>query len=358
VTSDGLTGGSINVDAHCTDTVCLIPPGDISKAVAGVFLQQFDDGLAKGLNGVFAKYDKKFKTEFTFTHPKLAEGLGLDTEANWWILPGSGSEGNGFMINAINGGFYTNVSKVVTFPPTGPTFTPPNVAMPFHGVNIYLTEYFFYSLEWALDRLNFFTKTLKPSDVPAASPVQLTTNDDFFQQVVPGLTSYPNMDITVDVSLGSYQASGPTIDSAGLHIHGTNLTFDFILSNKTVTKHGWTLSNIFDVDIKATHISIFAGREIVMNASITNVNATVKVLSSDVGDVSADGFVSLYTLLQSQIKLPGFAMKLPEQFAATNPQILNGEHFLMLGVDLALKPPAMIARPFLPGLKTSMMVNA
>eukprot|EP00026_Physarum_polycephalum_P007750 Phypoly_transcript_07816.p1 GENE.Phypoly_transcript_07816~~Phypoly_transcript_07816.p1 ORF type:complete len:520 (+),score=88.36 Phypoly_transcript_07816:147-1562(+) len=317
----------IQIFVQCTNTFCLIPTQDIADAVAQNFVSLFTTAVANAARASLQKQVTKYRTEFSFT-----DGLGLDMESNWWImLAGTGE--NPMLFVPTLGGFYTNVSGAITQPPFTPSFAPPLTYLesPKQDLNIGITEYFFSSLTWALGSLGFFNKVITSSEVPAESPVQLNTNDAFFLQVVPGLSAYPEMDITITTTL--VKSSTPTIDAAGLHVWGTNLTFDFALSNSSYSHHGWTLSNVFDIDF--TLVASASGSLIVVNATISNFSSVVDVTESDMGTITGAGFSTLYQLLESQIKVPGFAIHLPESVSASNPTVALNPQYIALGVDFA-----------------------
>jgi hypothetical protein len=73
----------------------------------------------------------------------------------------------------------------------------------------YVTE----TAVWALGVDGYFDRVITAADVPAASPVQLTTNDPTLQSGVPGLAALPNMNITVTTKLLGYAPA--TIDASG-----------------------------------------------------------------------------------------------------------------------------------------------
>jgi hypothetical protein len=317
------TNNGIQVYVHCSNTFCLIPVNDIANAIAQNFVSLFTAGVAKAANTALQESIAKFRTEFSFSN-----GLGLNFQSNWWILPDSS-----IILVPTAGGFYTNVSGAISNPPFVPEFTPPldYLGNPNEDFNIVITEYFFTSLTWALGSLGFFNTQITSSDVPAQSPVKLNTNDDFFLQVAPGLSAFPNMDITITTKLNA--VSIPTLDTSGLHVWGTDISFDFTLSNSSYSHHGWTLDNVFNIDFQIAASA--SGNLVEFTTTISNFSATAELTETDVGNVTADAFPLLYQLLESQIKVPGFAIHLPEAISASNPSVQPFDHFIGVGVDFS-----------------------
>jgi len=352
------TNNGIEIYVQCTNTFCLIPVDDIAQAVADNFVTVFTGAVGKAAETALLKHIASFKTEFTF-----ADGLALDLRNNWWILPGNTGGENGLIFVPSSGGFYTDVAGAENFPPFPPAFTPPQsyLQWPNQDIDIVITEYFFQSLTWSLAGLKFFDKTITSSEVPSSSPVQLNTADQFFQQVVPGLTQFPHMDLTVTTTLVS--VSIPTIDTAGLHVDGTNITMEFSLSNSSYSHAGWTLSVVFNVDMWVNATIPAAGNTIMFNSSITNFTAEVEVVSSAVGNVTASGFATLFQLLESVVKAPGFVMKLPSSFTASNPSLTFFSQYIGFGADFGMddaeypRPPSSPLSPSSPVIVAGTKVN-
>lgn len=319
----------IMIYVQCTDTFCLIPVDDIAQAVAENFVTLFQNAVAAAARKELEKFTGEFKTEFT-----AADGLGLDVEMNWFLIPGDTGGENGVIFVPDAGGFFTNISETITNPPFGPAFAPPTSYLfnTSQDLTIVVTEYLFSSLTWAMGNAGLYDKTITSSEVPSASPVQLNTDDAFFLQVVPGLSVYPHMDITITTSL--ITVSVPTIDGDGLHVWGTNMTFDFALSNSSYSTHGWTLSNIFDIDFEVAAEA--SGNMIIFNATMTNFSSTVTVLQSSCGTISGSGFSTLYQLLSSQLKFPGFVMTLPATVSVSNPSVEYYDQYMAFGLDFGI----------------------
>lgn len=305
---------------------------DIANAIAADFVKEFDASVAASAQASLEKRIAAFKTEVS-----MKDGLGIDLESEWDIV-GTGYGVFPILFVPTNGGFFTNVSQKITFPPFKPKFAPDSKYLdsPAQDFNIAITEYFFDSFTWALGSLGYFDTTILSDEVPKASPVQLSTNDDFFLQVVPGLEQYPNMDITVKTRLVASPLA--TIDTTAVYLQGLNISFDFTLSNKSYSHEGWTLSNIFDLELNV--MASASGQVIMFNTSLVNFSSIVEVTESSVGgNITADGFEQLYGLLESQIKLPGFAIHIPEDIDASHPTIKFYDHFIGFGVDFKYHNP-------------------
>lgn len=79
-------------------------------------------------------------------------------------------------------------------------------------------------LVWALNINGDFNTTITNSDLPPDSPIQLTTSDIFFQQAVPDIKHYPDMDINIITSL--YKLSDVSLTSTdGTLINNMALLF-------------------------------------------------------------------------------------------------------------------------------------
>lgn len=111
----------------------------------------------KEADKAITEHFESFKTLFLF-----ADGLGLDMQSNWWMLPGDTGYENGIIFVPSSGGFYTNIGGSTTYPPFNASFTPSQTYLqnPSNDFNIAVCEYFFSSLLWGMSDIGIFDKTI------------------------------------------------------------------------------------------------------------------------------------------------------------------------------------------------------
>jgi len=201
-------------------------------------------------------------------------------------------------------------------PPFGPDFVPPTSAFasPASELDILVTPFMLRSGIWGLAENGKFNVVITPNEVPPTSPVQLNTNSPAFLAAAPGLSAYPNMNITVTLYL--YNTSSVDISATGVYVTST-ANASFALSNSTYAHPGWDC--LVDIGFDATLTTSMSGNSIVVTPAIGNYAPYVYVINSEVGPVNPTMLTTLLKLVLSvapQPKPESFAG--PKDFAISN----------------------------------------
>jgi len=322
--------GDIEIHVQCTDTICLISAQDIANAMATAFSPTFDKAVANAIRDTAGNYSKDISMWHTIPIGTDAK-LQADLEGGWWILPAIGGSLTPGILISPQGTVYSDYNNVETKPPYTPTFSPPVAELnaPTHDIEVFLTEYIFETALWAAGTDRLFDRIITNSEVPADSPVHLTTSDDFFSQAVPGLSKYPKMDLRVQTGLISVSKS--LIDAKGLHIPGTNLTVIFSIINGTTIIPGWTMNIEVGFDLSLTPKAV--RNSIVVNTTVENVTPVILAVSSSVGAINNDAFVQLFQLVFGAAPSPSFAIPLPKGTVASAPSITSQVGYIVVAAE-------------------------
>eukprot|EP01119_Soliformovum_irregulare_P011434 TRINITY_DN2858_c0_g1_i2.p2 TRINITY_DN2858_c0_g1~~TRINITY_DN2858_c0_g1_i2.p2 ORF type:complete len:250 (-),score=98.66 TRINITY_DN2858_c0_g1_i2:134-883(-) len=184
-------------------------------------------------------------------------------------------------------------------------------ANPNFQVEFILTNYLPHSLMWALQDVNMLNAEITNSDLPANSPIHLLTSDSFFQQAVPGLTNFPNMEIVMSLSVS--KVIDVKIESQQGVSWENLMTIGFTLTNKTLTFPAFALTVDFDL---FTQVKLQVENDVINYQPVVfNSTNVVQVETSKVGPVNAEMFSQVIALGVTQVPtLPSFNLKPPPGF--------------------------------------------
>eukprot|EP01116_Phalansterium_solitarium_P014305 TRINITY_DN3189_c0_g1_i5.p1 TRINITY_DN3189_c0_g1~~TRINITY_DN3189_c0_g1_i5.p1 ORF type:complete len:336 (+),score=91.47 TRINITY_DN3189_c0_g1_i5:1095-2102(+) len=276
-----LTGPAVNVGVHCTGasaeagapaTCGDIPSGDISSAVQSKFPSVLQSTVLNAINQASKHFDS-IPTSFKLPELSLAVSLEggfvaypIDTQPNI-VLYGKGA--------------FTGSNPVP--PPFSPTFVPPNNVFqsPANGIDFLVTPYLLRTAIWALDQDGKFNIKVTPADVPPNSPVKLNTDSPAFKAAVPGLAAYPNMNITIGLSL--VNASDVEMSPKGTEFVNT-FNAVFTLVNATLTQPGFTILADVNFDVNVT--PAVSSQSISLEAKTGDFASSIQLVSSSLGTVN------------------------------------------------------------------------
>jgi len=171
-------------------------PGDIANAVASEFVTIFQTGLVTEFNSVAASFIDKIPT--TINIPEFH--LEFQLAGGFSLVPDGVSVPN-FIFYA--DGAFLPASGSSQSPPFSPTFVPPDTIFvwPDAPASVLITEYAVRTAVWALSENGDFNKTITQQNLPPTVKLELNTNSFELKLAAPGLIHFPNMNISVSVSL-------------------------------------------------------------------------------------------------------------------------------------------------------------
>eukprot|EP01116_Phalansterium_solitarium_P010274 TRINITY_DN2488_c0_g1_i1.p1 TRINITY_DN2488_c0_g1~~TRINITY_DN2488_c0_g1_i1.p1 ORF type:complete len:526 (-),score=216.31 TRINITY_DN2488_c0_g1_i1:301-1878(-) len=332
--SMSLTGPTVSLS--CSAVNLIFNQGDIevwadgdfsSQVVNGIaqnFVPMFEAGLLKAINTVAAKYVNTIPTSRPF--PNL--GMSLVWTGGFDFYPATAPN----MILYASGTFEGNNKAG---PPFSPSVVPPASVFtnPSSQLDLVVTEYMVRSAVWALANNGKFNLVITSADVPANSPVKLNTNSVAFLAAAPGLIAYPNMNITVTISLPLANVSDVSISADGVFVD-TTVSAVFSLVNATTHLPGW--STLAEASFTADVTAAMSGNSLVLTPKVGGWGDSVVVTSSSVGNVSgADltNILKLVLLFAPQPKPESFAG--PADFTLTNAAYTPGAGYFDIGLDIA-----------------------
>jgi hypothetical protein len=145
----------------------------------------------------------------------------------------------------------------------------------------------------------------------------LLTNDSFFLEAVPGLSAFPNMEMSAKTSLTGF--SPVVIDANGIHITDEPLRIDFAAYNASGTYALFSVAVHFEFDMSVA--PSMAANVVELAVSFANWNPTAAVLSTAVGNVSTDDIAQLAELVASQIPTLNLHLTVPADISASGPAV-------------------------------------
>jgi len=316
VTMD-LTGPTVHVEAtavsltrlsnaqvyvQCTDLICLIPTSDIANAVAGAFGASFEAAAMKAINAAAARL---FNGLSTSVHLPFLN-LELLMQSRLYSV-------NGNLVLASRGAVIPGSDAT---PPFNPTFVPPLTVFssPSNQVSAIVTSYVMDSGFWALAEDGLFNRLITNADLPADSKVKLFTNETAFQFLCPALFKYPNLSISINVSLA--RPVSTSVDAAGYHAT-VALNLLFTIYNDTFKLPAWIyMVNTVPIAVYQAHTT---GTQVVFESfNVSGWNATVAVAKSWLGYVDTFGVAvvldAALTAYITNVPIPAKSFDVPVGF--------------------------------------------
>jgi len=300
--------GEIEVFVDCTSFICLIPVDDIANAIAGAFIGTFTAAVQKVANQEAAQLVNNIATSIPFPSSNLI----LNMQGGVTLLPASGNPN--LVIYGL--GAFSPLHKPQN-PPFSPTVSPPDSVFlsPSGEFEVVYTDYLLLSAIWAENLLGTFNRTVDYHDIPSNSPIQLTTDNSFFLQSIPGLTKFPHMNITAQTWL----ATLPSIQTstAGV-VANVPLRCHFTLANSTYSHEGFIVD--LAIGFVATITSSMPnGNSIQVTPTLKNYTVVTTQVASAVGSISTalwNAFLS-YALNSLSPQVPGETIVIPSEFTAS-----------------------------------------
>ena len=325
----------IYIYVSCSDTFCLIPVDDIAQSVAKNFLPTFQTEMQKTLNLEFNKILSDILLLKKIQLEANAEII-LDLEGAWSLLP-DGSHTPGILISP-TGMFLSDVNNNIVNPPFQDNYTvPANVLNnPPRELMIYVTPFFLETSFWAVNYIGFFNRTLTDADVPSSSPVHLDTNDGFFQSAAPGLTKYPNLNLTVSTSFSNTPYF--YMNTTGLYAYEAKLELEFNIVNESkIIQKAFAIQINLNLNLNSSLNQI--KNKFFLNSTIINHSEIVTTTFTNVGPIVSDAFSQLVDLIFSIITFPGFALPIPPSLTISAQELAYGPNYLQIGMNYAYNLP-------------------
>jgi len=328
--------GDIAVWVQCKNAVCAIPTGDIAKAVTNELHPTFEKAASAAIQTVATKYVDKLSLQLNL--PIGGASLVFNAESNWYVLPGGLTPE---IILAPMGEVLVKENGNVVPPPFSPAFQVPDSVLqnPTKQLNMYFTEYLFSVISWGVEEAGLLTRQISNNEVPSNSPVKLLTNDDFFQQAVPGLNAYPNMYINVTTKPSTF--APVIIDTKGVHLSGSAIAMTFTVYNSSYSFAGWSLvmTTYADLDFNVSLVS----NELTFAASVANFNPNVTFTQTQFPNISSDYFVSLFQLVVPLLKPKPFSVKLPAGLTMSDVEYSPASHYVQVSANYVYVPKTLAA---------------
>ncbi|EGC33796.1 hypothetical protein DICPUDRAFT_56266 [Dictyostelium purpureum] len=325
--------GAVSLKVHCYNTICIIPVSKIANEVASQFVTQVQNGITNGIN-------ENTPTIEALLNPirQLPEQL-PGGNSLWVNLEGQLVESSDTstytptLTAAFNGGIILeNSDGNFIYPTQNPTFVPTASQLESFTSDycISATGFFFESV---LDAgfASVFPLTITPSEVPAASPVQLNTSDGFFSSVAPGLASYPNQPIQVNL----YSPVTPIVsmNSTGIALLNFELSADFVVINDGNPFTAFSTQFLIDAEL-GSKIYTLSSTQFSLNSTLISMYPNATILSSTIGSVDPSGFVQLMQMFQAVIKIPSFAYTVPSTYSLSNLNLSFNNQLMQITLDL------------------------
>jgi len=294
---------AISYSAHCQSRVC-DHTHEISDKVSSQFEPAVETGALTQLNEAFIKLIPLIPVLENLNFAYAGNDFEMDVHGSLVESQTDKSSLTPTMTLALNGGVVVKKSNGdLVYPTKQPTFIPPTQYIEdlTSQVSVTITPYLFETL---LDGVLNSALPMTIDKAPASSPVQLNTNDPFFSQTAPGLTTkYPNKPITV--YLHNPLTEQVIINQTGITFVNTSLIAEFEVDNTQV----FSIQFSFNVDLDASFKQV--GQAVNVTTSIKGIEANAFVQESSVGSVDTSGFIQLIQLLQTVISIPPMAIKNP-----------------------------------------------
>jgi len=308
------TKGDIIIDVHCANLICLISTSSIADAIAAQFVPSFTNAILQVVNSVAAKYFTGVSTVYPIPGfdvlLKLNGGIAMFPKA---ISKKSTATPTGNLVIYAEGTFVPQNSTTKT-PPFTATVIPPDTIFtsPQNQLSVTYTNYFLQCLIWAMGQNGELKTTYTNDDLAPDSAVHLVTTDPTLLKAIPGLASYPNMQIVADIDIDKQISE--TITTAGFTL-ANQFAIQFSLYNATTKHAGWVLQLQFTFDLtytsKITGTGVDSLQMIYFTSAFGGFVINTTVISSSVGAVSAPAFNQIIANLAGGFSGSGFLVPVP-----------------------------------------------
>eukprot|EP01101_Sappina_pedata_P002794 TRINITY_DN13008_c0_g1_i1.p1 TRINITY_DN13008_c0_g1~~TRINITY_DN13008_c0_g1_i1.p1 ORF type:complete len:559 (+),score=217.07 TRINITY_DN13008_c0_g1_i1:41-1678(+) len=322
------TKKAFEVKTKClSNPLCTVPIVVVELAAKTIFKSVMADipqfillGLDKGLTPILEKIPLNVQFD---------EAIELDLHGE--IVPhGSGS--NMDVVIALDGGF----SQIGN--PTPAPFSPPAVpailSNPPGQVGFVVTDFFFETLLWSLENSGALSVELGENNLPPSIAGELNTDNSEMRLIAPGLKHYPDMNISIVVSVVNTSSAVIDFTQGGLDISGLKILLDFKLNNET--EHDLEAFTIgidailmMDINVNASEIEIdlLSGRR--------QSSFDFETVDTNIGRVSVNliqtAFMSAFRILASKpIKVP---FKFPKFLQS--PEVIFNEGYVSFYTNFA-----------------------
>jgi LBP / BPI / CETP family, C-terminal domain len=292
--------GDCQLLVQCTSTFCIIPVSDIANAIAENFNKGFDQAVQSAATKAAQAYAATLST--TVALPDLE--LDVDLRSSFANV--------GSNVVMLGSGAVVPRSSPSYKGPWVPKVVPPTAAFSKPGVSSALTNYVVETAMTSAWKAGYFHQLITAADVPADSPIKLSTNDAFWKMAVPGLAKWPNMNISVSTGVPSglpESLFASKFDAAGIVVNFT-IDANFSLVNTTKKHAGFSLQFKIGVLAKLAAKDDAKGRSIQLTPSYASWDIQSKELSSAVGPV-VEKDVNTLLLLAVGVAAPKKPVSLP-----------------------------------------------
>ncbi|EFA79933.1 hypothetical protein PPL_06754 [Heterostelium album PN500] len=327
--------GDIVIEAHCTDTICLIPVGDISNAISNSFVPTLTNGITNGLNEYL-----EAPQNYIYTFIKLPESFNdvtfqIDCTGQLVEASNSPSYYPPQMTAEFMGTVFASINETVVPVPFSPNYIPDtsyleNIDAP---IVVTLTPYIFQSVVYT-GLAVLLPVTVQPNEIPAASPIKLNTSDSFFSSIAPGLLQYPNLGLLLNVSSNNYIPT-VTINATGMTVE-VAVEADFTILSQPL-QYAFGVKIDLQVEI-VNDVTVLNSTTIELSSKILNIVPSSSITYSNVGQVDPTGFNQLVQMVEGFIKVPSFNITLPSQIQISNTTINFYDNIIQIPIHGTISP--------------------
>ncbi|CAH1270393.1 LBP [Branchiostoma lanceolatum] len=202
-----------------------------------------------------------------------------------------------------------------------------------------ITEYFFDSIGQAFFQSGRLSAVIKPSDVPADSPIQLRPSDKVINTVLPEIQEkYPDATLQVHLNASAPPKVSITEEGAVLSLAGRAVTY--------ASEHGGRLTRLFGVKLAMDVPVSFrvSGINLTANASASSARVEIQPLkSSKVGEIGPDAEKLIEQYLCRQVVIPWFNRFLQvgvpfklNKVKYVDPEVHLHKHYLTIETDIVI----------------------
>lgn len=318
---------------QCSSTICLIPVGDIIGPIAQNFIPSLQNAVVSQVQERGSAFLGKVTDIFR---------VPIGVNGHYLVLNGMGqlqAQPDGSLIYMASGASLVQEGGSTQQPPVSNSVPVPAQA-PWASSSefqVALSPYFFSSFGWALATLGELDGVI--AHAPASSPIQLNTNNIFFRNAIPGLTKYPNLNLTLTLTSttnwpqtsisSSGIAVGPLTWTMGVSIvNGTNVV---IANAVTLNVNVSLLLNATASAVSSTHASVLL--------QILSHQGNVTLIQSNIGTINVNAFNVMLTFAFALAKIPPVTLPVPSELALQSVSIELIPSLMVVSLNAQLNPP-------------------
>jgi len=258
----------------------------------------------------------------------LGKNFAFDADGTINFLP------NDYILYVSKGTVLPQVNGNYLNPPVANKVTLPDLdKFPQASARIGVTEWVLSSALWAVGQTGLLDITITPSMLPATSPLKLSTDDSFWKATMPGLSTYPHMNLTVSFAPNSPWPVVSTLTNNTITIDTSlSLTFNIVNGAEVVVP----AAAVINVKLFVTlHVAVSLVNPAVVSVlpTITNETNEVTLTSSKIGDVTLKTLKSIIALAFGFVKIPAIQVPIPDPFHLSSISITSFPGYLVASAN-------------------------